>query len=177
MLLGVVWYLELRPGRPQPKSSITHVLQFRTSDAQRVTITRGERVLEVARQGNDWFIQRPQAQPADRFKVESLVTALAELSPTRRLAGISALDPYGLARPDITVEVEAPTGTLRRLLVGAQTPEKTGYYVKADESATVYVVSDDLVKNQLIANLDKPPQATPTPSVSVPPSPSPGASR
>lgn len=177
VLLAAVWYLEWRPGRPLPKSTITRVLEVRSADVERVTVTRGERVLDVARQGNDWVIRRPEAQPADRLKMQSLVGALTDLVPTRTLTGIQALDPYGLSKPEITVELEGPAGTVRRLLVGGQTPEKTGYYVKANGSPTVYVVSDDIVKNQLLANLDKPPRATPTPSVSASPSPSPGASR
>jgi hypothetical protein len=129
------------------------------------------------------------------LKAEGLVTALAGLAPTRNLgSAVQNLEPYGLANPPLQVEIEAPTGRTYRLLVGAQTPEKTGYYVSTFKTGAsrpshaqcsgtqcdgdrpnVYVIGDDFVKTQLIANLENPPRATPSPS-SAPLSPSPSGS-
>ncbi len=174
VLLGVVWYLEWRPGKPAPKATTNQLFHFRSSDVQRVAIAREGTVVEIARQGNEWVIRRPLAQPADRFKAEGLVSQLASLIPTRSLgSGFQGLDTYGLAKPDLTVEVEAPAGRVHKLLVGAQNPEKTGYYVKTDESGAVYLIADDVVKTQFIGNLEKPPQATPSPSPPASPRPSP----
>jgi hypothetical protein len=165
IVLAVFWFLQQGPGRQPPKASGPAVIfPFKVRDVQRVTITRGNEVVEIARQGTDWVLRRPQALSADRLKVESLVTSLAGLAPTRNLGNrVQNLDPYGLVNPPLQVEIEAPTGRSYRLLVGAQTPEKTGYYVKAEPSGTVYVIGDDLVKTQLIGNLESPPRATPSP--------------
>lgn len=170
IVLAAFWFLQQGPGRQPPRASGPAVVfPFKVQNVQRVTITRGSDVVEIARQGTDWVLRRPQALPADRFKVESLVTTLAGLAPTRNLGNrVPNLDPYGLVNPQLTVEIDAPTGRTYRLLVGAQTPEKTGYYVKAEPAATVYVIGDDLVKTQLIGNLENPPRATPSPSGASP---------
>jgi hypothetical protein len=165
IVLAGFWFLQQGPGRQPPKASgPALIFPFKVRDVQRMTITRGSETVEIVRQGTEWALRRPQALPADRFKVESLVTTLAGLAPTRNLGNrVQNLDPYGLINPQLQVEIEAPTGRTYRLLVGAQTPEKTGYYVKAEPSGTVYVIGDDLVKTQLIANLESPPRATPSP--------------
>lgn len=165
IVLAAFWFLQQGPGRQAPKAGGPAVIfPFKVRDVQRVTITRGNDVVEIARQGTDWVLRRPQALPADRLKAEGLVTALAGLAPTRNLgSAVQNLEPYSLASPPLQVEIEAPTGRTYRLLVGAQTPEKTGYYVKAEPAGTVYVIGDDLVKTQLIGNLENPPRATPSP--------------
>lgn len=188
VLLGaVVWFTEFRPqDRPATDATASDkadldVLKFDDKEVQRLDVETPTQKLTAAKdeQGN-WVLQ-PSAEPADRLRISSVVSRLANLRATRRVADApadpsassgQALAQYGLDTPTLTATVTLTDGTTPALQVGAKPPAGTGTYVKQPAQPAVF-----LIPNQLVMDLERlvtePPIQRPTPTPAPIESPSP----
>lgn len=170
---AVVFFVDQSPATPTPSATGATVMSFLSSDATQLeATTKDQSVLVVKDASGNWQLQKPEVAPADQLRVESAIAELAALTATRTLDPPGDLAQFGLAEPVQTVKVTLASGGPKTLLLGAQSPDKSGYYAKLPDSGAVYLI-DASVGADLSQLVASPPKATPTPTPE--PSGTPGA--
>ncbi|HWL94138.1 MAG TPA: DUF4340 domain-containing protein [Phycisphaerae bacterium] len=121
--------------------------------ASQITITAGAESVTLVKTGATWQIasggDAAQREPAEHAAVDDLLKAVREM----KALGFEAGDPsqFGLADPRASIEmaVEGQTAPLK-LLVGAETPSKTGAYLKNVTDDFVAVVPLDAANSLIV---------------------------
>jgi hypothetical protein len=130
-----------------------------------VMVTEAAGQAGIQRSGDEWTLV-PSGEPADKLRVNSLVTRLANLRGTRRLDNVTNLADYGLTTPAMTVVLKLADGTAHTLKVGAKAPAESGTYAQADDDPTVFLLSNALAQDieRLVSDPPRQPPPSPSPS-------------
>jgi len=158
-------------GKDKPVEPQAEVLQFNDRETQRLTAQRGDQRMTVDKSADGVWILQPSGEPADRLRLNGLLSRLASLRASRRLAEPGNLADFGLATPETSATIVQSDGAELRLLFGARAPAEAGTYVKRPDDPAVYVVSNAIAQDveRLITEPPRepptptPPPATPTP--------------
>lgn len=141
-LLGFVYFYEIKGGEEREKAAERDrkLVEFQDHEAQVLHIDRGDTVLVVQMQDNEWMITDPVRTGADREAVDRYLRALrdteTEGDPLRDSSAVAAdpsiLEEYGLATPRLRVHVGllADAPPLDTLLFGDDTPTDRFTYVR-----------------------------------------------
>lgn len=156
--LLVAWLVWLRP---QPSRQVTSpaVLSVKPEEVQAIAIEHeGKLAVEIRRGPEGWQIERPRRVPTSASAVDALLGELAPLSAARLVAERTD-DPaaFGLAPPKASLILTMADGTVRRLLVGNQTPVSQGipaYYARDEASPAVYTI-DSYVAEQITGSWEQ----------------------
>lgn len=179
----VVYFTEFRsgttpaagPAAKEKEDPQLAVWTFDDKEVARFEVIKDEMASIVERETDDWVLQ-PSGEPAERFRVNSLLSRLSTLKGTKRVddAGLD-LGPFGLVTPQLSTRIVMKDLSLLELLVGAKTPAEAGTYVMKPGESTVYVIANTIVSD-LERMVNEPPKApaTPTPWPSVTPTSEPG---
>lgn len=144
------------------------LLSFLSSDSRELSVVGGGKTTIVAQGGDGkWTLKQPEEGPADEVRVQSMISRLASLSSTRTIDSPGNLADFGLATPKAEAKITLQDGKSYSLLVGDETPDKSGYYVKLPDATSVEVVQD-LIGSDLMGMLTNPPKPTPTPTPLAP---------
>jgi hypothetical protein len=136
------------------KSQITG---FEIADSQ-------EKKLIIAKdQSGSWAVAGYTVADTDPTGIDSMLTQITSLSVLSDLDPAPALDIIGLTMPAYRLKITLQDGQQKTVYVGKLTPTKSGYYGRLEEGNPV-VVSKYAVDN-LVNLLDKPPIATPVPTL------------
>jgi hypothetical protein len=130
----------------------------------------------VVTEKGTWQIKEPQPGDADPVRINTAVSTLTALYPSRTFAESVNLTEFGILKPDYVVEVKQKNGAVLKLEVGKKDVTALGYYVRREGAQTAALVPAAALDGVL--NLpSSPPIATPTvpptlpgplPSVSTP---------
>lgn len=172
LLAGGVWYTELRngPATPTPPAGQATVLDLNSQDVTKMEVDVGSQRTALER-GSDgvWRVTEPQPGEADNTTVDSAASRLAKLIASRKIESPGSLGDYGLANPTTKLRLTTKDGTVNEVQIGAQTPDKSAYYVKKANADTVYVVSSFTIGD--VTNwAATPPRPRPTPTPAPVPS-------
>jgi hypothetical protein len=107
----------------------------------------------LAKRADMWYMDTPQPAKAKQTKVEDLLWNLEDMETSEFLDKAPDLKHYGLAVPDVVITVGMADGKTLKLIFGYKTKEGR-YYLKRDDSDTVFVVSD-LLLNGLPKSADE----------------------
>jgi hypothetical protein len=133
----------------------------------------GEAVELVRNAENAWALKQPTEAAAEQGSAEAAVSQVVAMRNLERILKID-LNVIGLKDPDYVLTVNFNNGTERTIRIGVVTPTGSGYYVQDAAGGDVLVVSKSSVE-ALLRLLASPPYAeTPTPSLEVPASGTPG---
>ncbi len=170
-VLGVaVYFSEFRREAPPPGPAAKEkddpqlvVWTFDDRDVARVEVVKDENTTTVEREVEEWVLQ-PSGEPAERFRINSLLSRLATLKGTKRVddPGLD-LGPFGLVRPQMATRLTMKDLTVFELLVGAKTPAEAGTYVMKPGDPTVFVIANTIVSD-LERMVTEPPKAPPIPT-------------
>lgn len=173
LLAGGVWYTELRngPATPTPPAGQATVLDLNSQDVTKIEVeVQGQHTTLERGSDNVWRLTAPQAGEADNTTVDSAASRLAKLIATRKIDG-AALGDYGLSNPTTKLRLTTRDGAVNELQIGAQTPDKSSYYVKKADADTVYVVSSFTI-GDVTTWATTPPKPRPTATAAAaPPAP------
>jgi hypothetical protein len=123
-----------------------------------------ERKLVVAKdQSGSWAVAGYTAADTDPTGIDAMLTQITSLSVMSDLEAAPALDVMGLTTPAYVFKVTSQDGQQKTVYIGKLTPTKRGYYVRLEDGNPI-VVGKYAVDN-LINLLDKPPIATPVPTL------------
>ena len=165
LLAAGVTYFDLTGPVPSgtPTVAPSVVLDVPVASVTYAEVTEAGKTAAVARKDEStWEIVSPSTEPADNRRVEDALGRVARLNATRKIEEPGDLSAYGLAQPPIRVQLRLADAT-RELLVGAKTPDNSGYYVKTPDAGTVYVVSSFAI-SELTRWVSEPPRPRATPT-------------
>jgi Domain of unknown function (DUF4340) len=107
------------------------ILTLSQPDITSVAIQRkNEPALALSRNNSGaWQITAPKPLPADQDSVSSVLSALSSLN-AERLLDDKATDvaSYGLATPDLEIDLTSKNNQTKKLLIGDQTPSGNAFY-------------------------------------------------
>lgn len=110
----------------------------------RLEIARPEGALTLARRGDGWVME-PQGYPVATAKIDEMLKAVAELTPTSLVSESENYQQYDLAA-DVKIHVEASGGgeTLRRFDVGKAASTYRHTFVLLDGDPRVYQARENI---------------------------------
>ena len=150
---GLWWHQVQREAR---EIQAKQVFAFKTGEISAITLKRPGGEIQLARQGKDWEITRPQQAKADAATVEEMLRQLADLEMVRDL-GPGDLKVFGLDQPALQVSFIAK-GQQHRLALGEAVPASLGYYARKDDAPGVFIIATgarDSLNQQLFALRDR----------------------
>ncbi|MCX7598594.1 MAG: DUF4340 domain-containing protein, partial [Armatimonadetes bacterium] len=98
----------------------------------------------LAKRADVWYLDTPQPGKAKQTKVDDILWDIEDMETSEFIEKPADLKQYGLAVPDTVVTLRTSDNKTIRLSFGYKTKENR-YYLKTDQSDTVYVVSDLLL--------------------------------
>jgi len=168
LLGGYVYFFEVRGNTGEeatPTPSTVQVLDLNEDDVVGLTVQGPEGTTRLSRPvGGQWQMEEPSQEPADDTRVGLVVSSLAHLSASRSLTETTDLEPFGLASPLWTVEVEVAGGTTERIQIGDKNPAGGQYYVKKEGDSAIYLVYASTIEGLQRLVKEPPYQPTPTPT-------------
>ncbi|MGH7821793.1 MAG: DUF4340 domain-containing protein [Candidatus Binatia bacterium] len=117
------------------------ILEFEDKDVKRIELASDESRFTLARDGERWKIDEPQALAADDSEVRTFLSSLRSVRAQEFFDDAGALDGFGLDRPRRRITLVVGKDDARKeLLVGAEKERdgKKELYVKRAGSDTVY---------------------------------------
>jgi len=119
------------------------VFQAEEQDVETISITRGDALIVLTREGDAWRLIEPVQAVADSTEVSSLLHILLEAQEERRIEETPAnLADYGLERPSLHISVTLKGGkTLPVLLLGDVNPNGRSVYAKRPDQPAVFLVT------------------------------------
>jgi hypothetical protein len=153
VLLGLYFGLTWRQARQAAKKAeAKKIFQVKEGEISGLALIRGKEEVRLAKKDGEWWLTKPLKMRADQAVVTSMLFTLASLNKERDLKGGPDLKAFGLDKPVLVVEFTAP-GKSRRLVVGAATPGKMGFYAYRDQDPVNLLVISTGNKSSLDRNL------------------------
>ena len=179
VLGGIVWFTEFRDKggtdtAAAPDKQELEVFKFEDRDTRMLEVARGDQRAQVRKDDDGSWTVQPGGEPGDRVRISSVLTRLASLRATRRVADEATdLAQYGLDAPSLITTVTQTDGSTYVLQVGGKPPAgTTSAYVKRSTDQAVFVVPNQLVTDMERLVTEPPIQPpTPTPAPTLPPAP------
>lgn len=170
-LLALSGYLLLNRQQEQAAAQVTPTLAAQplfAFSADEITglqlADAGGRQVRLEKMAGEWTLIDPAVEATDNEAAASLASQVASLTARSFLETAPAADTlsaFGLQPPAYTLEIRLADGSSHSAEIGAETPTKSGYYVRLSD-ARVAVVNTFSV-NSITAALDNPPvYLTPT---------------
>jgi Domain of unknown function (DUF4340) len=146
---------ELRSRADQPLDQLRDrsVLGFSTWDVDAFELKDPSGDFLLAKQGNNWRIEKPRPLAADASAVSSLLSQVSAARMTM-VASEAANEPgrYGLNSPALSFEVHLARGGRRALLLGKKSGDE--YYARDTSRSMVFVVPASLYEKLAITLFD-----------------------
>jgi len=122
-----------------------HVVSVERSKIVGISVQRRKGLnFSVAKRADVWYLDTPQPGKAKQTKVDDILWDIEDLETSEFIEKPADLKQYGLAVPDTVVTITTSDNKSIRLSFGYKTKDNR-YYMKTDQSDTVYVVSDLLL--------------------------------
>lgn len=100
-----------------------------------------------------WYLDGYDKEKIDSSSIASVVSSAVSFTASREVTEKTAAD-CGLDSPSVTVDVEPKEGDGYTILIGDESPDKSGYYLKLSSGDSIYVVGSDVLENLEFAALD-----------------------
>lgn len=173
LLLAVYFYLQKNPlpkaesDSPTP-TPVETLLNLDPASVTGVVIQAQDgQVTGLVRQDTGWQLIQPVSEPADTAAVDSALQNLASLTVQDRLLTPPTDELMGFNDPLYTIIFTLQGGQATKLVLGSETPLKTGYYARLDSRSAVAVAKFPLAS--LTGMAANPPRLpTPTPAEAAP---------
>ena len=146
VLVGTYIVVQNLPGPTGPESpeweppEIVNLTDF-DQDVQTIRLIGGEDTITISRDENRvWRVEYPHDVRWLQHQVGRPGNTFPLISAERRLEDPDDLSVYGLIEPKRIVEATLEDGTVARVLIGDETPSRTGYYAMKEGDEDVYVI-------------------------------------
>jgi Domain of unknown function (DUF4340) len=136
VFFGLRWHREQKQAQ---EKQAKEVFNFKAADISAVSLKRGVKEIQLARQGAAWEIVTPMKAKADTTTVKNLVKALAHLNRERDL-GTGDLKSFGLDQPALVISFTAK-GKQHQLSLGQPVPGNRGVYARKDKASNILILS------------------------------------
>lgn len=138
-----------------------------------VTNNNAELTVTITRDGDTWaFTDELADSEIDSAAVNTIVTALADLSYSDRFEAPDDIEPFGLVEPAYVMEVTVGDNEEMTFTVGGQNPAGSSYYVQSSDEGMIHLVRtgdmDDVLTLVNDTPIIQPPTPTPVPVLNLP---------
>ena len=139
----VVAYYALETKGTSSRSDANRLFQAEEKDVEKISITRGEELIVLKREGDGWRLIEPVQATADGSEVASLLRTLLEAREERRIEEApTGLADYGLDQPPLHLSMTLKGGTtLPTLLLGDVNPNGRSVYAKRSDQPAVFLAT------------------------------------
>jgi hypothetical protein len=141
--------------KPADSETKEKVLSVEKEKVRELTLSQPDaEAIRLARAGDGWRLESPLAVAADAQEVDSLLSSLESLEIEAVVAeGDVDLDEFGLASPELTVELLLAGATEPlKLMLGDKVPAGGGIYARVPSRARVFTLP-----SHIESSLDKQP--------------------
>jgi hypothetical protein len=130
---------------PSPAPGAARGYELDPASLARVEVRRGDASVVLERDGERWRVAAPRDRAIPAGLVQAFVEQLVDSGRGERI-GENARDPaFGLATPELSIEVTETGGGRLDLTVGARTPAGTAAYALVEPRGTVVLVGLNLL--------------------------------
>jgi hypothetical protein len=143
-----VYEIRLGPEREKTEGRKGRVFSAETTDVTEMTLKRGDEVVRLKREGDDWQMLEPLKTRGERGPIEETLANVVTAKMDREIAAEPKdLAEFGLATPAAEVTLSLKDGKSLGLLLGAKNP--TGVWVYAQERGkpAVFVLGDSVLRD------------------------------
>ncbi len=111
--------------------------------------------VNILRQNNNWFIDKPIQWPANNFSVNQIIHQLNSLKESAKFTYDELIETdqnlkdFGLDDPKLIINLRRGSKSLN-LLVGNSTPLGNKLYLYLPQEEAIYVVESDLLKDKVL---------------------------
>lgn len=135
----------------------TQAARFIPGDRDKISsitiISNAKGAVELVKPASDWMITEPLKTMGDANVIRTLLATLVEAAPEKTVIEKEVKwSEYGFDNPVLVVKVTMDQNRHYEIVIGAQNPSMTSYYMRLSEDPRLFLVADTL-KNALDKSL------------------------
>lgn len=122
----------------EEEASKVMVTDVNTEDVNAFSYQYNNETLSFVKEDDTWYYEADKSIALDQDAVETLVITAAQLTADQEIRDYEDLSEYGLETPSNTITLTTGDGTTT-LLIGNKNDMLSQYYVKTDQSNSIYL--------------------------------------
>lgn len=122
----------------EEEASKVMVTDISTEDVKAFSYQYNNETLSFVKEDDTWYYEADKSIALDQDAVETLVTTAAQFTADQEIRDYEDLSEYGLETPSNTITLTTGDGTTT-LLIGNKNDMLSQYYVKTDQSDSIYL--------------------------------------
>lgn len=139
IFIALLAYVVFTNNKPQEQKKIQ--ILFETDKPISSIELISDTKVELRKQNDNYILLVPEEVPSVRSKIQEVFDKAKKIEYDTLISqNETNLTQYGLDTPASTVAINVSDGIKKILHIGDKTPTQDGYYVKADDTNTIYKV-------------------------------------
>lgn len=122
----------------EEEASKVMVTDITTEDINAFSYQYNNETLSFVKEDGTWYYEADKSISLDQDTMETLVATVAQLTAEQEIKDYEDLSEYGLDTPSNTITLTTGDGTTT-LLIGNKNDMLSQYYVKTDQSDSIYL--------------------------------------
>lgn len=124
----------------EEEASKVMVTDITTEDINAFSYQYNNETLSFVKEDGTWYYEADKSISLDQDTMETLVATVAQLTAEQEIKDYEDLSEYGLDTPSNTITLTTGDGTTT-LLIGNKNDMLSQYYVKTDQSDSIYLAA------------------------------------
>lgn len=124
----------------EEEASKVMVTDITTEDINAFSYQYNNETLSFVKEDGTWYYEADKSISLDQDTMETLVATAAQLTAEQKIKDYEDLSEYGLDTPSNTITLTTGDGTTT-LLIGNKNDMLSQYYVKTDQSDSIYLAA------------------------------------
>lgn len=146
VLIGLYFLVEKMPGKSDgddlSSSDYVTISEEDYNNIVKVSVENAHGSFTLIKNGDSWFSSDDDKIELSNDRVTSLLTSISTIVGNVIEEETEDFEKYGFSNPSASVSYELSDGKKISFVLGSETPSGSGYYMKTDNSNTVYVLPD-----------------------------------
>ena len=122
----------------EEEASKVTVTDVNTEDVNAFSYQYNNETLSFVKEDDTWYYEADKSISLDQDTMETLIATTAQLTAEQEIKDYEDLSEYGLETPSNTITLTTGDGTTT-LLIGNRNDMLSQYYVKTDQSDSIYL--------------------------------------
>lgn len=122
----------------EEEASKVTVTDVNTEDVNAFSYQYNNETLSFVKEDDTWYYEADKSISLDQDTMETLIATTAQLTAEQEIKDYEDLSEYGLETPSNTITLTTGDGTTT-LLIGNKNDMLSQYYVKTDQSNSIYL--------------------------------------
>lgn len=136
--VGLTKWNKSQEQKKQEEASKVVVTDISTEDVKAFSYQYNNETLSFVKEDDTWYYEADKSISLDQDTMETLAATAAKLTAEQEIKDYEDLSEYGLDTPSNTITLTTGDGTTT-LLIGNKNDMLSQYYVKMDQSDSIYL--------------------------------------